>query len=712
VTDRLAFLPRPRGVERRDGAFALNAATRIQIGPEASQSTVETARGLQRALADLTGLQLDLVPTQAPARGNTISLVIAGRDDAALPAATFGWELPSDLGDQGYTLHVGPEGAVVVSEGERGLFYGVQTLIQLATSASRNWPALAISDRPVLPVRGLLLDISRMKVPTLETLSVLVRTLAHYKFNQLQLYTEHTFRFPRHPLIGADAGSLTGDDILALDAICRAHHVELVPTLQSLGHHRSLLSLPEYEHLAETPWRWSFATAEPGVFDLFDELYGDMLPAFSSPWLNIGADEPWDLGRGRSAHLTEESGIGRVYLEHIKRLHELVTHKHGRQMMMWADMFWHHPELITEFPEDILLLDWWYEQKDRYESVEVLAQAGRRFYVCPGTSSWSALFPRLENAVANIRGFVRDGVAAGAAGMLLTDWGDDGHYQLLSHSWYPYLWGVECAWTGSETESAAFDDAFGRLFLRDATGTQVAALRRLGAAMQNDPEWLTSWHSAMALFEDPLAGVLAQSVPPAVRAEARAAAAAVFPLLGQVHDPGIRHDLGFTASQIVFAANKVDTTGNIRAVLRGIADHATPSNESLARFDELIACLRRQRDALPAMVAEFELRWLAHARRGEIQVNLDRFAALITRYDAALAWLAAQRVAYAAGNAVDADLATYDRAGYAVLYEELLRSYQELAGIIGRDALLPDVAAFIETMTAVRPDLAVAPSSG
>ena len=101
-------------------------------------------------------------------------------------------------------------------------------------------------------------------------------------------------------------------------------------------------------------------------------------------------------------------------------------------MMMWADVFWHHPDLIAEVPDDILLLDWWYEVKEHFETVARITGAGRRCYVCPGTASWISFFPRLETSIANIRGFVRDGLAAGAEGMLLTDWGDGGHYQMFS----------------------------------------------------------------------------------------------------------------------------------------------------------------------------------------------------------------------------------------------------------------------------------------
>lgn len=694
-TDDLSFLPRPAHVERAGGTFPLSAATRLQIGPAASDETLHAARGLQAALADLFALPAAIQKVEAPQPGYAVTLVLVGRDAGAFPADEFGWDDPSQLGAEGYTLQVGPAGAAVAANDEAGLFYGVQTLIQLAKLTGREWPGLRIADRPVLPVRGLMLDVSRAKVPTMAWLTRLVTTLAHYKYNQFQLYIEHTFRFPSHPKIGADAGAYTSDDMLALDAHCRANHVELVPNLQSLGHQRATLNLPEYSHLAETPWNWTLATNRDETFQLLDELYGDMLPAFTSRWFNVDADEPYDQGLGQSAKLTEAVGHGRVYLHHILRLHELVT-KHDHRMMMWADMLKHYRDVATELPDDILLLDWEYEPKAHYDTVDALAQAKRRFYVCPGTSSWSSLFPRLDNAITNIRTLVKDGIAAGTEGMLLTDWGDHGHYQQMSHSWYPYLWGAETGWTGGKTESPQFDAAFGRLFLGDASGRLTAALRRLGSTMSVSPQWFTSWNTAMALLNDPIAGTMAEIATPEQVGATRDAAEALQPLLPLFQDDGIRADLAFTVDQILFACDKVETTRASRALLTRLAEEGGPTDEGRDALDAQIAALRAKRDALPAMIAEFEARWLAQARPSEIAINLARLVALRARYDAAIAWLEEQRQSYAHGGKVDANLTTYDVGGYGTIIEESVRNTQNLIDIVGFDALPPDLRGSFE----------------
>lgn len=663
----LVFLPMPRRVGLREGSFVLDAATAISV-PTGDEGAAHAALSLRAAIHELTGLRLEVTTGPGP-----ISL-------------EYGLKGTS----QSYEIEINPSAVVVRAADDAGQFYGVQTLIQLAKNRGRIWPSLLIQDKPVLPNRGVMLDVSRGKVPRLETLFRLTETLAHYKFNQFQLYFEHTFAFPSHPEISAGAEPLTPEDIRALDAHSRKLHIELIPNLQSIGHQRPLLSLPEFQPLAETAWNWSFSSVSDEGFALLDELYGEMMAAFSSEKFNVNADEPWDFGRGKSRERAAEIGLGRLYLEHLKRLHALVA-KRGKRMLMWADMFWHYPELVSELPEDILLLDWWYESKPAYDTVNVLKAVGREFYVCAATSSWSTLYPRMENAISNIRDFTRAGVEAGASGMMITDWGDNGHFQPYSNSMYAYLLSADAGWTGARTPLDDVDAAIGKLFLGDSSGLQIAAIRRLGAAMQVAPDWLKSWHSAMALFEDPVAGKMASLAPQSVIDEARAAAEHVQQLLADIRDPELRHDLGFVTAQIIFAAGKVETSRTIQALLR-----FAPADNAGAKFDEVIASLRAQAARLPAMKEEFEERWLAEGRRSEIQQNLDRFEKLAERYEYAIGWLETQKTLHGPGSAIDADLTSYDRGEYAVLHEATRNQIEELVDIIGIDEVPPDLLPWVD----------------
>jgi hexosaminidase len=668
------LLPAPTRLVPAPGVFDIDAATSITIGADASDDTLFAARLVQAAVRDATGLEVPLRKERTPGSGvNRIAMLLRGRDDAS----GFVSEGLESASAESYQLAIAPGHVWMVAPSEAGLFYAAQTLRQLLRTRGRRLPGLAIDDRPALPNRGLMLDISRGRVPTLETVYILVDTLAAYKYNQLQLYTEHTFQFPSHPLIGQAAGSLSADDILRLDQYCRARHVELVPNLQSFGHLRTMLSLPEYAHLDEVGWRWSIAPAHEETYQLFEQLYADLLPAFTSRRFNIDCDETWDLARGQSRGLAQQlGGTQWVYLRHILRLRELAG-QHSRRIMLWADIVNEHPDVLPQLPEDVVLLDWHYESAEDYPTTAALGKSGREFWVCPGTSSWNTLFPRLDNALGNIRNFTRDGIANGARGMLLTDWGDYGHYQSPSVSWYPYIFGAATAWTGGRTDPDEFDRVFTPLFLgRPAGDASLTSLRRLGRAVVGPSlAERNGSNSAYALFEDPLGGKMVGTGDAAVLTELREAGLSVIADCATLADMDLRHDLQFAARQIEFAARKVLLGQHIRQVLR--------SMQSEADLDEVIDELAAMRQALPPLVAEFEARWLHQSRRSQIHLTLERFERTLQRFDAALAWLRDQRARYVRGEAVDAELASYDGGAGLVLWEEGRAEHARLRELIG-----------------------------
>jgi len=217
---------------------------------------------------------------------------------------------------QGYELVVGAESIRITGSDEPGIFYGVCTLIHLLTQSTLQpialLPCLVIQDYPDFPARGVMIDISRDKVPTLETVFELVDYLASWKINQVQLYTEHTFAYKNHPTPWAKASPFTGDDILLLDAYCQQRHIELVPNQNSFGHMQRWLMHPKYQPLAECPYGYDFpwgghsnepftlCPADPGSIQLIREMYDELLPHFSGGLFNVGCDETWDLGQGRS----------------------------------------------------------------------------------------------------------------------------------------------------------------------------------------------------------------------------------------------------------------------------------------------------------------------------------------------------------------------------------------------------------------------------
>jgi hexosaminidase len=394
---------------------------------------------------------------------------------------------------EGYRLSVEPRAVTLVARDACGLFRGMMSLRQLARRGAADGvlPCLRIEDWPAFPVRGLMLDISRDRVPTMETLTRLIDLWAELKLNQLQLYTEHTFAYPSHRVVWRDASPVTPGEAEELDRYCADRGIELVPNQNSFGHMERWLMHDRYAPLADATegfrdpwggWRTQPTTLnplDPRSIELVAGLYDELLPHFRSGNLNVGADEPIDLGHGRTRQACARRGVGRVYLEFLLALHEQVSRR-GKVMQFWGDIVLHHRELIGELPRDVVALDWGYEATHPFEAeCAAFAEAGLPFYVCPGTSSWNSLGGRWGNARANIDAAIRAGLAAGADGLLLTDWGDNGHWQQLPVSYPAWLYGASAAWNPEAAAGLDLEGALSAHLFGDETGKKARGLMLL-----------------------------------------------------------------------------------------------------------------------------------------------------------------------------------------------------------------------------------------
>jgi len=456
------LLPSPKKLVQGEGAFPLRPGAPIVLPEGAGESDFFTARALQAAIRVRAGFS---PPIETHARredlGPRIELLRRGA-----------------LGE-GYRITVSREEVCAEGEGEPGLRYAVESLSQLLPRRGRSLAACEIEDAPDLAKRGLLLDISRGKVPTLATLKGIVDFMVGLKLNLLMLYTEHVFRFRRHPLIGKDASPMSAWELRDLDEYARRRHVELVPTLQSLGHMHQILKYPRYRKLAESERRWSLSPALEETYELLDDLYSEYLGNFGSPWLNANCDEPVDLGKGLSKGRAETEGVAAIFASHVARVQELAA-KHGKKTMIWADFIFEHPEVLPLLPKGLLLIDWWYEANYDFERVKTLRENGIPFMVAAGTSGWNTLFPRLENALANIRGYAEAAKRHGAAGLIVTEWGDGGHGNLLGNSIYAFAFGAQAAWGPADPEMKAFDRVFSMHLFSDPSAAAGRLYRRLG----------------------------------------------------------------------------------------------------------------------------------------------------------------------------------------------------------------------------------------
>lgn len=430
------LLPTPRHVEMRGDTILLPQNALIQLD---SATLLFEAHTIQRALTEI-GLHWQIVVGK-----NYQNVGLALSVNATIGRA------------ESYTLQIANGQIKVEGADAAGVFYGVCTLKQLLQQLGSKLPALFIEDTPDFPARGVMLDVSRDRVPTMETVYQLVDKLASWKINQLQLYMEHSFAYQNHSEVWADASPFTAQEILELDGYCRQRHIELVPNQNSLGHMERWLQHPRYQHLAERPEGFemhgrfrpasTLNPVDPASLELVFNLYDELLPHFSSRLFNVGGDEPWEFGTGKSKSVVDEKGSGRVYLDYLLALYKNVSGR-GFQMQFWTDIIVKYPELVAELPRSMMIaMIWGYEANEpREEYCRMVSESSVPFYVCPGTSSWNSLIGRTDNAMQNLLNAATYGHRYGATGYLITDWGDNGHWQVLATSYLGFAYGAGLAW--------------------------------------------------------------------------------------------------------------------------------------------------------------------------------------------------------------------------------------------------------------------------
>lgn len=232
------FIPQPQEMRLKEGTFCITYQTRITVAGNSGEQAVKHGFLLQKELEKCLGYRLPL--TRGTEETGCIYL------DVLPKRQQLGWER-----DEGYLLQVTPEGIRLTGADTAGLFYAIQTLLQMTKQEGAVLDALEIRDFPSIPNRGFYHDVTRGRISTLAYMKKLADRLASYKMNQLQLYIEHSFFFQHFSEMWRDDTPITPEEILELDAYCKERHIELVPSISTFGHLYKMLGCKSWNHLCE-----------------------------------------------------------------------------------------------------------------------------------------------------------------------------------------------------------------------------------------------------------------------------------------------------------------------------------------------------------------------------------------------------------------------------------------------------------------------------
>jgi hypothetical protein len=395
----------------------------------------------------------------------------------------------------GYSLDVERAAIGIAAPDGEARFDALATLAQLPVRRGARWrlPCVEIRDAPALRWRIVSDDISRGPFPTMRYFKERIRTLAGLKINGWSPYMEQIVADPRYPYV-ATPNALSIVQLHELARYARGYHVTLIPEQQTLAHMHGSLEYERLAGLAELPHGYLMSPGDPATYAYLEPLLRAEAAAVGPvPFFHLGADEPIDLGRGRTPRTAQ------AFAAHVARLGAVVAAT-GARPMIWDDAIQQDPSILGLLPNDTVIVAFHYGAEASFgKYIATIARAGFAAMVGPGANNWNEVYPDLDTAYANEAQFTADGRAAHVLGMFETVWHDDGE-SLYEATWAPVAFAAASAWQQRPVDRSTWHAQFARAFFgSDEPGfahdlDALAAVRTmLRTKPQSDPSDYLFW---------------------------------------------------------------------------------------------------------------------------------------------------------------------------------------------------------------------------
>ncbi len=379
------MVPLPLKLEFGAGVFKIGARTRILVDAPAR----ETGGYLAERLGPATGRSLQLGADTESATGNLV-LTTRGANAA--------------LGAEGYELVVTEDSVVLRAPGPAGLFYGVQSLLELLPAkalaakpaGNGDWtiPCVRIKDQPRFKWRGLLLDVSRHFF-TINEVEQLLDLMALHKLNHLQMHLTddqgwrlEIKKYPRLTETGAwrkgigfgldpkastaygpdgrYGGYYTQADIRELIAYAAARHITLVPEIEMPGHASAALAAYPQFSCSGTGYTTDvgggifagvYCAGNEETFQFLQDILAEVIEVFPGKYIHIGGDEVpksnWQKCAKCQARMTAEGLKNEKELQSyfVRRMEKFINSK-GRSLIGWSEI------LEGGLAQNAAVMDW------------------------------------------------------------------------------------------------------------------------------------------------------------------------------------------------------------------------------------------------------------------------------------------------------------------------------------------------------------------
>ncbi|MCK5821245.1 MAG: family 20 glycosylhydrolase [Bacteroidales bacterium] len=359
-TNSVELIPEPVSLTQKSGSITLSNQSTISISNNEIDYIITYLANRLNQIADIR-----INPTESNA---TIKLLVNP-------------ELADSIGNEGYVLKSTKKAILIEAKTEAGLFYGVQTFLQLVSN-NGTFPIVEVYDYPRFAWRGYMLDVSRHFMPK-EYIFKVLDYLAIHKLNtfHMHLVDDQGWRieikqYPKLTDIGAwrvdrehlhwnarekqkpgekasYGGFYTQDDIREIVAYAQKRQITIIPEIEMPGHtNAAIAAYPQYACTSGPftvlpggvwPITDIYCAGKDETFEFLQNILSEVLELFPSKYIHIGGDE---------AHKKEWKTCAdcqkRIHDEGLKDEHELQSYfitriekflnANGRQLIGWDEI--------------------------------------------------------------------------------------------------------------------------------------------------------------------------------------------------------------------------------------------------------------------------------------------------------------------------------------------------------------------------------------
>ena len=368
ITAHCGVIPLPAEIVAEVGSFNVGAATVVHV-PRGDADADQAARYLVELWTRTNGL--------------TLPVTVGPANPGAASTDSISFERHSGFGPEAYEINVAPHGVTVSAASAAGLFYGAVTLWQLLPpgGAAGQIPAQTIRDMPTYAWRGLMLDSARhFQSPAfirsmIDWMALHKLNVLHWHLTDDQGWRLEIRKYPRLTSVGAwrvdpggarYGGFYTQGEVRDLVRFAASRHVQIVPEIEMPGHATAAIAAyPSMGAAGDGALRvsasWGVHThlfnLEPGTFEFLENVLGEVMKLFPSPYIHVGGDEA--VKDEWNASPTVQARARRLGIHGADAMQAYFTQKiakflsaHGRRAVGWDEIM--QPGL----PSDAVVMAW------------------------------------------------------------------------------------------------------------------------------------------------------------------------------------------------------------------------------------------------------------------------------------------------------------------------------------------------------------------